>query len=221
MDWKFMDEIPCLQNINSWKWDDSSSGILSEVLSSAEGFFDPRARWTRRGSKILTSRFLFFPEMISSNQLGSEFWFDRMFSQVPRSFWHDRGDAVLARPAPERAEAHTRPRPGQRLTIKGQDLTFSGFVKHFPSGWGVFLFLARRSFSISPSSRITPGWLFFVVFLLQIWTLCRCFHSAPWNQNELSIDEMNPLYTFAHYTFVFFRALIKGRISKNTIQNIE
>ena len=75
MDWKFMDEIPCLQNINSWKWDDSSSGILSEVLSSAEGFFDPRARWTRRGSKILTSWFLLFPEMISNYQLG----FDRMF----------------------------------------------------------------------------------------------------------------------------------------------
>ena len=206
MDWKFMDEIPCLQNINSWKWDDSSSGIPSEVRSSAEGFFDPRARWTRRGSKILTSRFLFFPVIISNYQLGCSLKFALIerFFQVPRSFWHDRGDAVLARPAPERAEAHTCPRPGQRLTIKGQDLSFSGFVKHYPSGWGVFLFLARRSFSISPSSRIKPVWLFVVVFSLQIWTLCRRFHSSPWNQNELSIDEMNSLYNFAHLMAIFF-----------------
>ena len=193
------------------------------MLSSAEGFFDPRARWTRRGSKILTSRFLFFPVIISNNHIGFSLnsSLTECFSQVPRSFWHDRGDAVLARPASERAETDSRPRLGQRLTIKGHDLTFCAFVKHYPSGWGVFLFLARRSFSISPSSRIKPGWLFVVVFLLQIWTLCRRFHSAPWNQNELSIDEMNPLYTFAHYTFVFFRALIKGRISKNTLLNIE
>ena len=46
------------------------SGILSEVPSSAEGFFDPRARWTRRGSKILTSLLILFLEMISNNQLG-------------------------------------------------------------------------------------------------------------------------------------------------------
>ena len=153
------------------------SGILSEVPSSAEGFFDPRARWTRRGSKILKSRFLFFPEITINFSLNSAL-IERFF-QVPRSFRHDRGDAVLAGPAPERAEAHPRPRPGQRLTIKGHDLTFCAFVKHFPSGWGVFLFLARRSFSISPSSRIKPGWLFFVVFFLQIWILCRRFHSAP------------------------------------------
>ena len=217
-----MDQISCLQNINSWKWDDFSQGFSARCLPQ------PRGSSTRgQGGPGVAARswqvgfFLFFPEMISYNQLGSEFWFDRMFSQVPRSFWHDRGDAVLARPAPERAETDSRPRLGQRLTIKGHDLTFCGFVKHFPSGWGVFLFLARRSFSISPSSRIKPSWLFVVAFLLQIWTLCRRFHSAPWNQNELSIDEMNPLYTFAHYTFVFFRALIKGRISKNTIQNIE
>ena len=145
------------------------------MRSSAEGFFDPRARWTRRGSKILTSRFLFFPEITINFSLNSALI--ERFSQVPRSFRHDRGDAVLARPAPERAETHTRPRPGQRLTIKGHDLSFSGFVKHYPSGWGVFLFLARRSFSISPSSRIKPSWLFVVAFLLQIWTLCRRFHS--------------------------------------------
>ena len=114
-----------------------------------------------------------------NNQLFSEFCFDRTFFQVPRSFRHDRGDAVLAGPAPERAETHTCPRLGQRLTIKGQDLSFCAFVKHYPSGWGVFLFLARRSFSISPSSRIKPGWLFVVAFLLQIWILCRRFHSAP------------------------------------------
>ena len=153
------------------------SGILSEVPSSAEGFFDPRARWTRRGSKILKSRFLFFPEITINFSLNSAL-IERFF-QVPRSFRHDRGDAVLARPAPERAETDSRPRLGQRLTIKGQDLTFCGFVKHFPSGWGVFLFLARRSFSISPSSRIKPGLLFVVAFLLEIWTLCRRFHSAP------------------------------------------
>ena len=157
------------------------SGILSEVPSSAEGFFDPRARWTRRGSKILTSRFLLFPEMISNNQLGFSLnsALIESFFQVPRSFRHDRGDAVLAGSAPERAETDPRPRLGQRLTIKGHDLPFCAFVKHYLSGWGVFLFLARRSFSISPSSRIKPGWLFFVVFLLQIWTLCRRFHSAP------------------------------------------
>ena len=149
------------------------SGILSEVPSSAEGFFDPRARWTRRGSKILKSRFLFFPEITINFSLNSAL-IERFF-QVPRSFRHDRGDAVLARPAPERAEAHPRPRPGQRLTIKGQDLTFSGFVKHFPSGWGVFLFLARRSFSISPSSRI------------KIWlALCCCIFTSD-------LDPMSPL----------------------------
>ena len=119
------------------------------------------------------------------------------FFQVPRSFRHDRGDAVLARPAPERAEAHTCPWLGQRLTIKGQDLTFSGFVKHFPSGWGVFLFLARRSFSISPSSRIKPGLLFVVAFLLQIWTLCRRFHSISkwtlhrWNEPVVYICSLH------------------------------
>ena len=48
------------------------SGILSEVPSSAEGFFDPRARWTRRGSKILKSRFLFFPEITINFSLNSD-----------------------------------------------------------------------------------------------------------------------------------------------------
>ena len=157
------------------------SGILSEVPSSAEGFFDPRARWTRRGSKILTSRFLFFPEIISNYQLGfplNSALIERFF-QVPRSFRHDRGDAVLAGPAPERAETDSRPRLGQRLTIKGHDLSFCTFVKHYPSGWGVFLFLARMSFSITPSCRIKPGLFFVVAFLLEIWTLYRRFHSAP------------------------------------------
>ena len=171
------------------------SGILSEVPSSAEGFFDPRARWTRRGSKILTSRFLSFPEITINFSLNSAL-IERFF-QVPRSFRHDRGDAVLAGPAPERAEAYTCPWLGQRLTIKGRDLSFSGFVKHYPSGWGVFLFLARRSFSISPSSRIKPSWLFVVAFLLQIWTLCRRFHSISkwtlhrWNEPVVYICSLH------------------------------